>query len=496
MLYLYNSLSRKKEIFKPVKDKKVRMYTCGPTVYAYAHLGNLRTYLAEDLLKRALIFNGYQVKQVMNITDVGHLVSDADSGEDKIELAAKKEKKTSFEIADFYTEYFFSALKKLNIIFPEITAKATDHIKDYINYIKLLEEKGFTYFTSDGIYFDTSKLKDYGKLTGQSFKDLSKNLKAGARIEFSSEKKNITDFALWKFSPQNVKREMEWDSPWGKGFPGWHIECAVISLKYLGNCFQNGKFYPEKFETIDIHCGGIDHIPIHHTNEIAEVESLTKKPMARFWFHVNFLVLKETRMGKSEGNALLIEDIEKNTFSPLAFRYLSLTTHYRMPLEFSFESLKGAENSLREIYNFIENCLWEKKFLKNKQNKAFSLKKYSKDFEEAINNDLNTPQALSVLWNLISRYNKVKKDQKKISQLSPSAVYQLLLSFDKVLGLDFKKIKLPKIKKEVQSMVKERENLRKQKKWQAADNYREKIKEKGYLVEDTIFGPRVTKIND
>ncbi|MGB9681307.1 MAG: cysteine--tRNA ligase [Minisyncoccia bacterium] len=493
-IYLFNTLTRKKEIFKPLKDKLVRLYTCGPTVYSYTHIGNLRTFLFEDILKRVLLFNGYKVVHVLNITDVGHLVSDADEGEDKIEKAAKKEKKASQEIVKFYTRYFFSAIKKLNILSPTYTKKASEFIKDYVIFIKELEKEGFTYLTSDGVYFDTSKLKDYGKLTGQTFEELNENLKAGARIPFSPEKRNITDFALWKFSPKDKKREMEWDSPWGKGFPGWHIECAVISLKLLTRVFQKNKLDFNLFEPIDIHCGGIDHIPIHHTNEMAEIEALSKKPFALYWLHSNFLVLKEEKMAKSEGNVLLLEDLMKKGYPPLAFRYLTLTTHYQSPLEFSFEALESAYNALKNLYEFVKNCLWEQQFLKEKSNKAFSIKKYKQEFQKAINDNLNTPQALAVLWNLISEYNKIKKDKNKIHLLSPRETYKTLLLFDRILGLGLEKVKLEKIPQNIKKLLALREKYRKNKNWELADKIREEIKLKGYNIEDTIFGPKIIKI--
>jgi len=493
-IYLYNTLTKKKEIFKPLKNKFIRLYTCGPTVYSYVHIGNLKTYIFEDILKRTLLFNGYKVIHVLNITDVGHLFSDSDEGEDKIEEAAKKENKTAHEISNFYTKYFFSALKKLNILFPDYTPRASQFIKEYLLFIKELEKKGFTYLTSDGVYFDTSKLKDYGKLTGQTFQELNESLKAGARVPFLEEKRNITDFALWKFSPKDKKRQMEWDSYWGKGFPGWHIECAVLSLKFLTKIFKKNKINTNKFEPIDIHCGGIDHIPIHHTNEIAEVEALTGKTFSRFWLHSNFLVLKDEKMAKSKGNVILLEDLMKQGFSPLAFRYLVLTTHYRKPLEFSFEALKSAQKALDNLYEFIKNLLWEKNFLKEKKNKAFSLKKYFNDFKKAINDDLNTPSALATLWNLISDYNKIKEKKEKVHLLSPSEILKILFAFDKILGLNFDKIKPEKISQEIQKMVKEREKYRQLKHWEKADEIRAKIKEKGCLIEDTVLGPKIIKI--
>jgi len=470
MLYLYNTLAKKKQVFKPIKDKLVGLYTCGPTVYSYAHIGNLRTYIF-----------GYKVKHVMNITDVGHLTSDADTGEDKIEKAAKKFKKSAFEIAEFYTKSFFADCEKLNILAPDVIAKATDHIEEDIELIKSLEKNNFTYQTSDGIYFDTSKLKDYGKLTGMNFKKLNETLMAGARIELSPEKKNITDFSLWKFSPKNSKRQMEWKSPWGIGFPGWHIECSVINLKYLGKAFKGKKLFPKKTQTIDIHTGGIDHIAIHHTNEIAQAEAATGKKFVNFWLHGEFLILKDARMGKSEGNTILIKNIEESGFSPLAFRYLILNSHYRTSLEFSQKALKNAQESLNNIYNFILDCLIDKKKPSKQRRTVLPyLKKIKNEFEEAVNDDLNTPRALAAFWKLIKVYYQNRNN--------PKEVYELALKFDKVLGLELDKIKLVTPPKKIKELVKKREQLRKTSEWAKADKIRKIIEKSGFLIEDTKKG--------
>jgi len=310
MLKLFNTLSQKKEIFKPLKDKKVGLYTCGPTVYWFAHIGNLRTYIFEDFLKGVLEYNGYKLKHVMNITDVGHLTSDADSGEDKMEKGARREKKTVWEIAKFYTRVFKKDLKLLNIKKPDIWVKATDTIKDQIKLIQILEKKGFTYKIADGIYFNSSKLKKYGRLWGQK----ERKIKPGARIEMVPGKKHPTDFALWKFTPHGVKRQMEWDSPWGRGFPGWHTECVVMSIKALGIPF-------------DIHCGGVDHILIHHTNEIAQAEAAYQKLMANYWLHGEFMTVEGKKMAKSEGNIFIIDDLIKKGFNPISYRYMCLGAH-------------------------------------------------------------------------------------------------------------------------------------------------------------------------
>ena len=361
---LYNTLSRRKEIFKPIKKGFVGIYTCGPTVYWYQHIGNLRSYIFADVLKRVFLYDKYKVKHVINVTDVGHLTSDADEGEDKMEKAVLREHKKAEVIANFYWQEFKNDFKKLNIAEPNIWCKATQHIKEQIKLIKKLEKKGVTYKTSDGIYFDTSKLKDYGKLAKLN----KQGLEAGKRIEIG-EKKNITDFALWKFSPlMNAngkllpKRQQEWESPWGVGFPGWHIECSAMSMKYLG-------------EHIDIHTGGIDHIPVHHTNEIAQSETATGKKFVNYWLHGDFLNFKGKKISKSTGGLYTISELQEKGFNPLAFRYLTFITHYRDPLNFSLESLQSAQDA----YNRLKNIISE---LKN--DKRIS-RKYLKQFNSAIN---------------------------------------------------------------------------------------------------------------
>ena len=477
MIKLYNTLSRKKEIFKPLRDKEVGLYTCGPTVYWFAHIGNLRTYIFEDILKRVLEYNGFKVKHVMNITDVGHLTSDADAGEDKMEKGAKREGKTAWEIAEFYTKIFKEDIKNLNIEEPTIWTRATDYIREQIEFIKILEKKGFTYKINDGIYFDSSKIKDYGKLSGKK----TKKIKAGARVKIVTGKKNPTDFALWKFSPQNVKRQMEWDSPWGKGFPGWHTECVVMSLKHLGIPF-------------DIHTGGIDLIPIHHTNEIAQAEAAFKKDPARFWLHGEFVVLKEgnpegkpsasygAKMSKSKGNITILKNLIEKGINPIAYRYLCLTTHYRSKLMFSFSALKSTQNALDNLYQKIREIS-----LENRKNKIENRKieNYQEKFLSFVNDDLNIPKALALTWEVI-KSKKLKNEEKNY----------LLLDFDKVFGLGLDKIKKQDIPEEIIELVKEREKLRKEGKWQEADEIRKKIKIMGWQIEDTEKGPKTKKINN
>lgn len=458
MLKFYNTLTRKKEDFVPLKDKKVGLYACGPTVYWYAHIGNLRAYFFEDILKRTLKYNGYKVKHVMNITDVGHLTSDSDTGEDKIEKGAKRERKTAWQIANFYTKAFQKNICSLNIESPDVLIRATDTIKDQINFIKRLEKKGFIYKIKDGVYFDTSKLKNYGRLWPKKMK-----IQAGKRVKIVRGKKNPTDFALWKLTPPNVKRQMEWNSPWGKGFPGWHTECVVMAGKELKIPF-------------DIHCGGIDHVLIHHTNEIAQSEAVYGKILAKYWLHGEHLVLKEGKMAKSRGNIVIMDSLIKKNINPLSLRYLYLTSHYRSKLEFSFEALKGAQNSLENIYEKIKEIKKDNKKSKQKNIE----KRYQKKFLELINNDLDTPQALALTWKLL-------KDKK----VSNENKYGTLLDFDKILGLDFDKVKAISTPKEIIKLSLKREKYRNQKKWGNADKIRKKIESLGYKIEDTEQGPKV-----
>ncbi len=454
-LKLYNTLTRKKEIFKPIKKNQVGIYSCGPTVYWYQHIGNLRTYLFSDILQRVLVYNGYKIKQVMNVTDVGHLTSDADIGEDKIEKAAKKQGKKAQDIANYYLKIFREDFKKLNILEPEIWCKATEHIKEQIDLIKILEKKAYTYKTSDGIYFDTSKLKDYGKLAKLDIK----GLEAGKRIKLG-EKKNKTDFALWKFSEKPGERQQEWDSPWGIGFPGWHIECSAMSMKYLGNHF-------------DIHTGGIDHISIHHTNEIAQSEAVTQKKFVNYWLHGNFLTSKGEKVSKSTGGLFTISNLEEKGFKPLEYRYLTLTTHYRKQLNFSLKILKTAQNSYQRLKNIISEIRDDKK----------TNKEYIKEFEKAINDDLNIPDALQVLWKLI----RDKKAQGK---------YQTIKKIDEVFALNLLEKEEIEVPTDILEIIKEREVARAKKDWKKSDALREIIKKQGYLIDDTSEGTKVRLVKN
>ncbi|MCK5510339.1 cysteine--tRNA ligase [Candidatus Parcubacteria bacterium] len=468
-IYLYNTLTRKKEEFEPIDKSEVGLYACGPTVYNYAHIGNLRTYIFEDILKRVLEYNGYKVKHVMNITDVGHLTGDGDMGEDKLEKGSKREGKTAWEIAEFYTKAFKSDLKKLNIIEPDIWCKATEYIQKQIDLIKILEKKGFTYEISDGIYYDTSKFEDYNKL---SHLDLE-TLREGARVEKNEEKKNPTDFALWKFSPKGEKRQMEWDpkkygADWDIGFPGWHIECSAMSMALLG-------------EKLDIHCGGIDHINVHHTNEIAQSKAAyPDKKFFKYWMHGAFLNIKGgKKMAKSEGNFLTLQNtfIDKG-IDPLVYRFAALQTHYRKPMEYSEEVMKNAEKGLNHLKNQFRN-LGEKS---GKVSKEFKNK-----FLEEVNNDLNMPKALAVVQEML-KSNLSNEDKKAI-----------LLEFDtEILGigiadLNIKAVEDIKIDENVEMLKKERQKARKEKNFEESDRLRDEIEKLGYTVEDSKDGMRVYK---
>lgn len=467
-IYLYNTLSRQKEKFKEIYPGQVGLYTCGPTVYNYAHIGNLRSYLFEDLLKRVLFYNDYKVKHVMNITDVGHLTGDMDMGEDKIEEQAKKEKKDAYEIANYYTKAFVADIKALNIEEPDIWCKVSDHINEQIELIKTLEKKGYTYLTSDGVYFNTAKFENYNQLSHLPLE----NLKEGARVEKNQEKKNSTDFALWKFSPKDKQRQMEWSSPWGTGFPGWHIECSALSLKYLK-------------KQRDIHCGGIDHINVHHSNEIAQSEAATGEKFFNYWLHNSFLnIVGGKKMAKSEGNFLTLKKIIKElNINPLAYRLASLQVHYRKPMEYSRESFLSAQESLDKLYKQID-------LIKDKNLKTAKVdEKFKLQFLKAINDDLNAPQALAVLFNLL------KSDLKDEDKLKTA------LDFDKVLGLDLKNagsylnqtIEKEKWPKNLKQLLEKRTLARENKDYQTADNLRKEVEGLGYILEDKQSGEQIIK---
>jgi cysteinyl-tRNA synthetase len=472
-MIIFNSLTRKKEKFEPLKPPNVGIYTCGPTVYDYASIGNFRTYTISDVLVRTLKFTGYKVKYIMNLTDVGHLtgdnLGDADTGEDRMEKAAKRERKTAWDIAKFYTGAFLSDYDKLNLTKPELFVKATDHIKEQIELVKRLKRNGLTYKTSDGVYFDTVK---YEETSGKKYGELSNLdvIKEGARVEPNKEKKNPRDFALWKFSPSASRRDMEWESPWGMGFPGWHIECSAMSMKYLG-------------ESFDIHVGGEDLKSTHHPNEIAQAEGATGKPFVKYWVHGAFLLVDGGRMGKSLGNAYRLEDIEKRGIDPLALRYFYFTGHYRSQLNFTWEALNAsaaALNNLRDMVRVLKQNTTRTVLSPEKRVKTAS---FMREFSDALMDDLNMPQALAVVWKSVK------------SNIPSEDKYDLLMNFDEVLGLnlasvDTQEIRIPGA---VRSLAISREKFRKEGKFKEADEARQKIAQLGFILEDTPNGPRLKK---
>lgn len=453
-LYLSNTLTRKKEEFSPLKKDKIGIYTCGPTVYWFAHIGNMRAFLFADVLRRTLAYNGYNINMVMNITDVGHLTGDMDDGEDKMIVAMKREGKTAYEIADFYTQAFMADIQKLNILPADIYPKATDHIKEQIKMIQDIERNGFAYTTSDGVYFDTSKLPQYGILSGQK----SDEKMAGARVDMK-EKKSPTDFALWKFSPMGSRREMEWDSPWGKGFPGWHIECTAMSTKYLGHPF-------------DIHTGGVDHIPVHHENELAQAVGCCGSYHARFWMHSEFLTIEGGKMSKSLGNLFTLQDLIDNGFDPLAYRYFVLGAHYGTKLNFTWEALEAAQNALHRLQDVVRD--WD--------TPKIGCAEYEERFLKALNDDLNTPQALAVMWELVED-----------TALPSSGKAESLLKFDEVLGLGLEAfVNRPiAVPEEIRELIAKREEARAAKDWSASDDLRDQIEQQGFMVEDTPQGMKI-----
>lgn len=451
MLKLYNTLSREKEEFRAVEEGVAKIYTCGPTVYWHQHVGNFRYFIFADVLKRVLQFNGFEVKHIINVTDVGHLTSDADEGEDKMEKAAKKEGRSAKEISHFYFDEFRDSFLKLNLIEPEKWTWATEHIDEQIDMIRTLEEKGFTYATSDGVYFDTSKFEGYGKLSRKQIE----NLEAGKRVDLG-EKKGKTDFALWKFSEEPGKRQQEWESPWGVGFPGWHIECSAMAAKYLG-------------KTFDIHTGGEDHIPVHHENEIAQSTACFDVAPANFWMHAAFLTIKGGKMSKSLGNIETIGDLEKRGVDPLAYRYLCLTASYRKPLVWSEDALTGARNSYSKLKNIVSGLEDDGEVNEN----------ILASFRERVNDDLDLPGALAVVWDLV--------------RSGESGKVGAIRKMDEVLGLGLFEREDVEVPGEVLELVEEREIARSQKDWKRADEIRDEVLKKGFVVKDSEDGFEVEK---
>lgn len=460
---LYNTLTKEKEEFTPISEDAVRIYTCGPTVYSYAHVGNFRAYLFMDLLRRTLKYNGYKLEHVMNITDVGHLESDADEGEDKMEKAARKENKNPYEIAEFYTNAFMNDLEKLNIDKPEHIVKATDHIKDMLEFVQELVKNGYAYETSKGIYFDISKLDKYPVLSNRKLDEQI----AGARVEVDEEKKNPYDFALWIKAPEN--HIMKWDSPWGLSYPGWHIECSAMGRKYLGDQF-------------DIHTGGVDHIPTHHENEIAQSKGCTGKVPAKTWMHVEFLQVDGGKMSKSLGNTYTISQLEEKGIEPLAYKLFCFSSHYKNKLNFTWEGAQAAQTSIERLRSGVIKHLEG-----NQKIEEEVLNDYKRRFLEAMNDDLNITSAMSVVWEV------VRNERKSVD------FYNLLCDFDSILGLNIASIKKEKCEEKqelpenVLEIIEKRKEARANKNWAESDRLRDELQNMGYTVKDTKEGMEVRK---
>lgn len=460
-MIVYNTLTRRKEELKTVRPGEVRMYSCGPTVYSRAHMGNMRAYLFMDTLRRVVLFNGYRLVGVMNITDVGHLTSDADDGEDKMQKAAKKTGKSPWEIAEHFTSLFLSDIDRLNIGRPEVIAKATDHIGDMLEFVQALVEKGYGYETSDGIYFDISKFPSYGKLSGNT--RLNDNI-AGARVDVNEEKRNPADFALWKKAPK--EHIMQWDSPWGRSYPGWHIECSTMSRKYLG-------------DTFDIHTGGVDHIPIHHENEIAQSEALLGHQAVNYWMHVEFMQVDGRKMSKSLGNTYTLDELEERGYSPMDFRYFCLNTHYRKKLNFTFDGMDSAKVAYSRLLSLLRACA-----ASSAKTDPAVIDKFKKDFSEAVNDDLNVPLGMGELWTLLR--NPPSRD-----------IYEAALWADGVLGLSLDKCTEEvheDIPADIKDIAEERRAARLAKDWAKSDELRNKLNALGWAVKDGKDGYELTKL--
>jgi len=460
VIKLWNTKTRGYEKFIPLREGEVSMYSCGPTVYDVTHIGHMRRYIGDDVLKRTLTYFGYQVNHVMNITDVGHLSDDGDEGEDKMEKGALKYGKTVWEIAQFYTEYFEKTMKALDVLPPTHFIKATDHIDEMIAFIKNLEEKGFTYETPQAIYFDTTKFKEYGALSGQKIEDKKQAVREDVVVD--KNKKHPSDFVLWfKRVGKFAHHTMHWQSPWGDGFPGWHIECSAMSVEYLG-------------ETIDIHTGGVDHIPVHHENEIAQSECATGHEFVHFWIHHNFLQVEGEKMAKSKGNYYTIDNIIEKGINPLVLRFLFLQAHYRKAMNFTFESLKGAENAYDRLIDIFSNL---------KESEVKPDFDYIGRFKRALGDDLDTPGTIALMWELLHDM-RLDSEIKRVT----------ILEFDKVLGLGLDKIKKDIPPKEILDLLEKRQLARNSKNWQESDEIRHQIALFGWEVLDSKDDQKVRRL--
>jgi cysteinyl-tRNA synthetase len=467
---LYNTMAKALEEFRPMDNGNVGMYACGPTVYTYAHIGNLRTYIFEDVLRRVLEYSGYSVKHVMNITDVGHLVGDNDEGEDKMLKSSRQTGKSVYEIAEFYTDAFFTDTDKLHIERPSVACKATDHIQDMIALIQRLEERGYTYMAGGNVYFSIDAFKEYGKLARLDLEEL----RSGARIEVDENKRNPKDFALWFTKSKFEHQAMVWDSPWGRGYPGWHLECSAMSMKYLG-------------EQFDIHCGGTDHIPVHHTNEIAQSEAATgKSPWVRYWLHGEFLIDDTGKMSKSKGEFLTLSLLEKKGYDPMDYRYFCLGGHYRSQLQFSFPALDGAKKARENLVDRISQMLSGDPEIPPVDALGNEAKELKDEFASVVQRDLNTPRALAVMWKIV-----------KHARLPVSEKLALLYDIDKVLGLGLDTIEKhssDELAEELKDLIAQREQARKEKDFAKADEIRDLLAERGVEIRDTPLGTQWKRI--
>lgn len=466
---LYNTLTRKLDTVTPVQPDKTTIYTCGPTVYDYPHIGNWFTFIRYDLLVRTLKSSGQNPLWVMNITDVGHLISDADEGEDKLEKGARREGKTAWDVAQFYADYFTEGLQRLNISTPDYLPKATEHIEEQIALVKTLEEKGYTYTIDDGVYYDSSKFEGYAAFARL---DLDEQ-QAGARVSYNDQKRNPTDFALWKFSPQDQQRDMEWDSPWGKGFPGWHVECSAMSMKYLG-------------ETIDIHSGGIDHIPVHHTNEIAQSEAASGKRYANYWMHTNHILIDDQKISKSLGNSITLEQIEEHDFSLQDFRLLVLQSHYRSQSKFSWDDLAAARNRLNG-YQAMADLRFQPISDENYNYTGPDYAIFRQKIQEAMQNDLDTPRALALLSIIEGGARPLPNDPQIIDDFTSFLQY-----IDGILGTQL--LASEDSDDQQKQLIAERQLARQQKDWARSDELRDRLAEQGIAVRDTPQGPIWSRI--
>jgi cysteinyl-tRNA synthetase len=469
-LRLFNTLSRGLEEFRPLEAGRVGLYACGPTVYNFAHIGNLRTYIFEDLLVRTLRELGFEVRHVMNVTDVGHLTSDADQGEDKMLKAAREKGQSVWEIAEFYTRAFFEDCAALHILRPTVVCRATEHIQDMVALIQRLERRGFTYRAGGNVYFDIGRLPDYGKLAGQNLEEL----KAGARVEVDAGKRGPLDFALWFTRSKFEHQAMLWDSPWGRGYPGWHIECSAMSMKYLG-------------EQFDIHCGGVDHIPVHHTNEIAQSEAATGRKWVNYWLHAEFLVLARQKMAKSAGGFLTLATLRQKGFDPLDYRFLCLGAHYRSQLQFSFEALEAARSGRQALMERIGRLRAEAGDGDPGEGRGPKPEGgHVQAFLRELSDDLNSPRGLAVLQSLL-----------RDADLPPAARVRGALAMDRVLGLGLEEAQPPveePLDEETKALIEERSRARAAKDWSRADALRQEVARRGVLLEDTPAGVRWKKV--